>query len=98
MAYTPESMRRLIFSLICSSRKAVNVPKPASVGITSSQSLARAAPATLRMATKARCHSSMDHCDCPSFKRPHSTESDREDDYRYDCLFPGYVSQSKRLS
>jgi hypothetical protein len=30
-------MRRLIFSLICSSRKAVNVPKPASVGITSSQ-------------------------------------------------------------
>jgi len=49
-------MRRLIFSLICSSRKAVNVPKPASVGIT------------------------------------------REDDYRYDCLFPGYVSQSKRLS
>jgi hypothetical protein len=31
-------MRRLIFSLICSSTKAANVPKPTSVCITSSQS------------------------------------------------------------
>jgi hypothetical protein len=30
-------MRRLIFSLIFSSRKAANVPKPTSVGIASSQ-------------------------------------------------------------
>jgi hypothetical protein len=31
-------MRRLIFSLICSSGKAANVPKPTIVGINSSQS------------------------------------------------------------
>src|SRR5215470_5832626 len=30
-------MRRLIFSLICSSRKAANEPKPTTVGIVSSQ-------------------------------------------------------------
>src|SRR5437667_12893843 len=30
-------MRRLMFSLICSSGKAANLPKPTSVGITSSQ-------------------------------------------------------------
>jgi hypothetical protein len=30
-------MRRLIFSLICSSSKAANRPKPTSVGITSSK-------------------------------------------------------------
>src|SRR5215472_8084813 len=35
--WSPERMRRLIFSLIRSSGKAANVPKPASVGITSSQ-------------------------------------------------------------
>src|SRR5262249_56291147 len=35
--WSPERTRRLIFSLICSSDKAANVPKPTSVGITSSQ-------------------------------------------------------------
>src|SRR5215471_394206 len=35
--WSPERMRRLIFSLICSSGKAENVPKPTSVDITSSQ-------------------------------------------------------------
>jgi hypothetical protein len=35
--WSPERMRRLIFSLICSSSKAANVPKPTSVGIASSQ-------------------------------------------------------------
>src|SRR6266511_297625 len=35
--WSPERMRRLILSLICSSDKAANVPKPTSVGITSSQ-------------------------------------------------------------
>src|SRR6266478_4618672 len=35
--WSPERMRRLIFSPICSSGKAANVPKPTSVGITSSQ-------------------------------------------------------------
>src|SRR5215813_2896421 len=35
--WSPERMRRLILSLIRSSGKAANVPKPASVGITSSQ-------------------------------------------------------------
>jgi hypothetical protein len=34
---SPERMRRLIFSLICSSSRAANVPKPTSVDITSSQ-------------------------------------------------------------
>jgi hypothetical protein len=35
--WSPERMRRLIFSLICSSSKTANVPKPTSVGINSSQ-------------------------------------------------------------
>src|SRR5262249_42355608 len=35
--WSPERMRRLILSLIRSSGKAANVPKPTSVGITSSQ-------------------------------------------------------------
>src|SRR5215831_2598406 len=35
--WSPERMRRLIFSLICSSGNAANVLKPTSVGITSSQ-------------------------------------------------------------
>jgi hypothetical protein len=37
VARPPERMRRLIFSLICSSGKAANVPKPTRLGITSSQ-------------------------------------------------------------
>jgi hypothetical protein len=35
--WSPERMRRLILSLICSSGKAANVPKPTSVDIASSQ-------------------------------------------------------------
>src|SRR6516164_2814106 len=35
--WSPERMRRLIFSLICSSSKAANLLKPTSFGMTSSQ-------------------------------------------------------------
>src|SRR5262245_58311358 len=35
--WSPERMRRLIFSLISSSGNAANVPKPTSIGMTSSQ-------------------------------------------------------------
>src|SRR5947208_5576118 len=35
--WSPDRMRRLIFSLICSPGKAANVPKPTSVAIASSQ-------------------------------------------------------------
>jgi hypothetical protein len=37
MPWPPERMRRVIFSLSCSSSKAANVPKPVSFGIASSQ-------------------------------------------------------------
>src|SRR5262249_25674450 len=36
ISWSPDRMRRLIFSVICSSGKAANVLKPTSVGITSS--------------------------------------------------------------
>jgi hypothetical protein len=35
--WSPDRMRRLMFSLICSSGKAANVPKPTNLGINSSQ-------------------------------------------------------------
>src|SRR3954454_10045678 len=37
IACLPEGMRRLMFSLSCSSSKAANVPKPVTSGIASSQ-------------------------------------------------------------
>jgi hypothetical protein len=52
-------MRRLIFSLICSSGKAANVPKPTSVGIASSQiRIAFGVVWSTKCATSVSCESS----------------------------------------